>query len=665
MCYSCIVFISIALDTNTSRILLHIVTISVIIVYINCEINVFSQRMQCMSMDRIKEKALYAYPHIFPILLFTSLEIQNTDSVFSNLPAFIASCFLLYAALSLLFAMTGKVSISGLLVSLTLSTFYVVSFYRQMQTGQVLLPQDLNLAQNISSIFAFSNIAIHWRPVCSVLCVAALNIPLFHVSKRIRLDFRKRAIIFAVSGVLMSLALFTRFSQRFILSSIDTGASISSSFNDVYKDHGALLGFYTVSVTDGVDQPENYSRAYMETLASSVAENPVEGGNGESLVPDTMPDVIVVMSEAFWDPSRLPNIGFSQEPVPNLRRLCDTSTSGNVIPPTFGGMTCNTEFEFLTGHSMKFVGYGDIPYYEEETYIDRDNGRSLVSMFRDNGYRTVALHTYTASFFGRDEIYPKLGFDEFIAEEDLPDAQIKGTLRGQEIISDEYFCDVLIDTIENSEEPLFLFGITVQNHTPYLPDKYESTRIEADSGGVLAEEDEKYIETYLEGVYDADQVLGRLHEYVMESDDPTILVYFGDHLPLLTQQMGVYTDLGYIGEGDMDELSTEDAYKMFSTPYVAFSNYSELPETWGDISPYFLGAIVAEAAGIELNLYYQFLVQSFDSFQAMNQYLFISDGDIDSAPSEEASEIVEMFEAFQYDKLFGEEYLDDFISDTP
>ena len=605
-------------------------------------------------------KILSVYLHVFPVLLFISLELQNSSRIFGNIPALLVSCALIYATLLILFSLTGRVFLSGLLASIMLISFYTASFYRHMQTGQVLVPQDLNLARHVASIFAFSNLSLHWKPVCSLLCVAALHVPLFHASKRIRFSIKKRAVIFTLSGVFVSLALFTQFSQRLIMSAIDNNTLENESFNEIYREQGALLGFYTIGTTD-VDEPEGYSQVYMESLADFTEDNLAVGNYGESI----KPDVIVVMSEAYWDPTRLPNITFSEDPVPNWHALSGKTTSGNVISPTFGGMTCNTEFEFLTGHSMNFVGYGDIPYFDVETYIDHDNGRSLVSMFRASGYRTMALHTYTATFFGRDIIYPKLGFETFIAEEDLPGAPTKGSLRGQDIISDEYFCDVLLETIESAADPLFLFGITVQNHTPYLPDKYETTRIQADSGGLLPEEDEEYVETYLEGVRDADTVLGRLYDYVMESDKPTILVYFGDHLPILTQHTGLYTDLGYIGESEPDELSAEDAYKLFSTPYIVFSNYAELPDTWGDISTFYLGALIAQAAGIELNLYYNFLIESLGCFQALNPYVFIADGVIYNEPREDDLDMIDMFAAFQYDKLFGEGYLDDAVATAP
>ncbi|MCL2059688.1 MAG: LTA synthase family protein [Oscillospiraceae bacterium] len=683
-------------------------------------------------------------------MLFFALEIQNAPDVFGNLPALTISYVLLYVSIWMLYAMTGRVFVSGGLASLALLIFYTANFYRQMQTGQVLLPLDLNLARHIGGIFAFSNLSVHWRPVCSVLSVAVLNIPLYFVSKRIRSSIGKRAAILAVSGVFIYVSFFARFSREsalpsFIASvsanvsaSVSASAPANASHNDIYREQGALLGFCSVFMAGDVDEPANYSREYMELLAAKVSEGATarqSPGNGDSradldnsasrdfenianvanVANVAYPDVIIVMSESYWDPARLPNITYSEEVAPNLRALSNIATSGNVIPPVFGGMTCNTEFELLTGHSMKFTGNGDIPYYEKDTYIKQSGGRSLAAMFKANGYRTVALHTYKASFFDRDEIYPMLGFDAFIAEEDLVDALTKGSLRGQDIISDEYFCDTLIDIMANTQEPLFLFGITVQNHTPYPPDKYVTLRIQADSGGLLSDEDTEYLQTYIEGVYDADKVLGRLYDYVMASEKPTILLFFGDHLPILSQHTGIYTDLCYIGEGEMDDLPLHDAYKMHATPYVAFTNMAdaELPRTWGEISPYFLGAVLADAAGIEMNLYYHFLLQAFGRFQAMNQYLYIANGSVQGAPRAydmdmdtimdnendkdrdnargDASgdvrdinmdinmdtymqmhmdinidnDIIEMFAALQYDNLFGEGYLDDVLSRFP
>ena len=605
-----------------------------------------------------KRRVFYAYLPVYSILLFIALEIQNSLSAIRSLPVFAVSFVLIFLTLLILFSLTDRIFLSGIILSVALLLLYIANFYRQMQTGQVLIPSDLNLARHLRSMAAFSVLPIKWQPVCSVLCVTALNVPLFFASSHIRIGIKKRAIIFSVSGLLVFLSFFSRFSKEVILSAFFENNAAEKSYNDIYETQGALLGFYSVGMTgSSVEEPAGYSREYMESYLEKVI------GTADILAGEdgVKPNVIVVMSEAFWDPTRLPNVEYSEDPVPNLHKLQKTAASGNIISPTFGGMTCNVEFEFLTGNAMEFTGFGDIPYYDSEIYVDRDNGRSLPGMFKANGYRTVALHTFDPTFFNRDYAYPKLGFDVFISEDDMPDAPTKGSLSGRGIISDAAFCDKLIEVAEETEEPLFLFGVTMQNHMPYLPAKYESTRIKADSAGLLSDEDTEYLETYLEGVYDADEALERLCEYVAGCGKPTILLYFGDHLPTLARHTGIYTELGYIDESGQIDNSLEDAYKMYTTPYVALSNYAELPSTWGDASPYFLGALLADAAGIRMNYYYIFLSQAFGSFRALNGSLFITDGAVYGSPRGEDG-FCEMLKAFQYDKLFGQGYVDGQLS---
>ena len=614
-----------------------------------------------IETDRIIRKRFsYAYLPVFTFMLYLSLEMQNTLYTAYAWFALTVSCALILLAFFILIVVTNNVFISGILLSIILLLFYTANFYRLQQTGWVLIPTDINLARHIRGMVAFTNIHIMCQPVCSILCVVALNVPLYHASKCIKLDVRKRAATFVTSCLIVFLLFFTVFSKMESELDISASATHVMSYNEVYAAQGAFLGFFLVGFADDMEPLEGYDREYIEELTFHVVNN----AGLLASIDGTRPNIIVVMSEAFWDPARLPHVTFSDDPLPNFRKLQGAATSGNVVAPSFGGMTSHTEFEFLTGNAMRFAGFGDIPYYDTDTYINIDSGRSLPEMFRHNGYQTVALHTYTASFFCRDEVYPMLGFDNFIAEEDMPDAFYKGSLDSHELIADEYFCDMLIEIVEDADDPLFLFGITMQNHTPFLPDKYDLTRIKADSSGILSSEDIAYLETYLEGVNDADTVLGRLYDFTMGFNEPTIVLYFGDHLPGLTMGTGIYLDLGYISEARLDDLSAEDAYKMYTTPYIAFSNYMELPASWGDVSPYFLGALLADAAGIELNYYYVFLLQAFEKFQAMNGYLSIVDGIISEMPHE-SNPGIEMFEAFQYDTLFGAGYADVTMASFP
>ncbi len=94
-------------------------------------------------------------------------------------------------------------------------------------------------------------------------------------------------------------------------------------------------------------------------------------------VPADKPDIIIVMSESFWDPTRLPGVTIT----PIRSRPCAQSSSGSMFSPEFGGMTANIEFEALTGFSNAFLPYGSIPYQQ---YV-RPPVPSLATFLQERG----------------------------------------------------------------------------------------------------------------------------------------------------------------------------------------------------------------------------------------------------------------------------------------
>ena len=125
------------------------------------------------------------------------------------------------------------------------------------------------------------------------------------------------------------------------------------------------------------------------------------------------PNVIFVMSEAFWDPTLLTNVTFSEDPVPTIHRLQKESSTGYLLSPQFGGGTSNVEFEVLTGNSMSFLPGGSIPYQQ---YISKPIP-SLASYFADQGYKSMGIHSYEGWFWDRNKVYKELGFESFKSSE--------------------------------------------------------------------------------------------------------------------------------------------------------------------------------------------------------------------------------------------------------
>src|SRR3712207_7888048 len=71
---------------------------------------------------------------------------------------------------------------------------------------------------------------------------------------------------------------------------------------------------------------------------------------------------MVVQLEAFMDPTKIKNVEFDKDPMPNMRRLMKNYTSGYVNVPVTGGGTARTEYEILSGANFDYLNPGEIPY---------------------------------------------------------------------------------------------------------------------------------------------------------------------------------------------------------------------------------------------------------------------------------------------------------------
>lgn len=320
--------------------------------------------------------------------------------------------------------------------------------------------------------------------------------------------------------------------------------------------------------------------------------------------PKNKPNVIVVMSEAFWDPTLLKKFVFSKDPIKNYRDLIKNNITGNIISPVVGGVTCNVEYEFLTGRSIFFVDKMDVPFESYKKYINKTDYMAIPWQFKNNGYKTIAVHPYNKFFYNRNLIYPRLGFDEFLSISDICISDMESQ-KGQ-YISDEYFIKTIIKTIDNSDEPLFVFGISIENHYPYSPKKFDTK----DISFIKGELPNVSLECYTQGVYNADKSLKQLVDYLETQKEPTLLFFFGDHLPLIdAKPLKFYSDAGFISTSNPQNWSLDDIKKMHSTPYVLWANY-ELPKTkLNDFSPIYIGPILLDLANLNKNKYSSYLTE--------------------------------------------------------
>lgn len=403
-----------------------------------------------------------------------------------------------------------------------------------------------------------------------------------------------------------------------------------------YSHNGFALAFALNVPMANVAAPKGYSAEAIEQIGPSSGA-PVAGA-----APSEKPDIIIVMNESFWDPTRLPGIGITPDPLANTRMV----QSGHVFSPEFGGMTANVEFEALTGFSNAFLPYGSIPYQQ---YV-RGDLPSLATFLHGQGYRTTAIHPFAAWFWNRGEVYKSFGFDLFYSEENLPPLPKRGTLA-----SDAAFTEQIIREAERSEEPAFIFGVSLQNHGPYEPGRYSGTSHQV-LGGV-GQHTRDSVLSYAEGAADADKSLQRLIEWASKRKKPTIIAFFGDHLPPLGP---VYVETGFLKEHVPPRRELAEALKLHrETPLIVWSNRTGTVKDIGTISPAFLPVHVLEAAGLSHPYYTGFLKTVHEQFDVIDRHLLLPREGLpapDWSREKEIAPLIRDFRLLQYDMMFGKRH---------
>lgn len=299
------------------------------------------------------------------------------------------------------------------------------------------------------------------------------------------------------------------------------------------------------------------------------------------------PNIVVIMSEAFWDINQL-DVELSRNPISFFDQLKKESISGELIVPVFGGGTANTEYEVLTGMTLKNYPWDWHVVYRES--MDEPTP-SLASILSEYGYETIALHPYYPWYYRRDEVYPMLGFHQFISIENMEDAQQIGPF-----VSDAYVTDLIIDLIEDNEKPIFNFTVTMQNHGPYHNERFaDDSEEKINVLTPINDEASDLLACYAQGLYYSDLELKRLIDYLSVWDEPTLLVFFGDHLPMLGEDFLVYREAGFIGDESADVL--KDEVKMMSVPYLVWANYPIDLESKEPMNASFLTPLILKTAG--------------------------------------------------------------------
>ncbi len=401
-----------------------------------------------------------------------------------------------------------------------------------------------------------------------------------------------------------------------------------------YKD-GTVVAFLMQCQYMSVSMPEGYSDRAAEEILASVREK--EEGLQTGLTKEEMPNIIVIMNEAFSDLSILGEYSTNEDEMPFVRSLMDgqyNTISGYMDVSVLGGNTANTEFEFLTGDTMAFLPQGSVPYQQ---YV-HGKTETIASSLKDMGYRTVALHPYLSTGWEREEVYGHFGFDAFYSQKDF-----ENPLLYRKYISDRSDIEKVIEIYEQDPDtPLFLFNVTMQNHSSYS-DAFDNftPQIEVESSDSFA------LNQYLSLLRESDKALEQLVYYFERIDDPTIIVFFGDHQPTDSVVSPIYK----LNGKKVSDLSEEELRLRYQVPYIIHANFDTEEEQNVPMSTNYLGVKTLQLAGLPLTDYQKFLVNQYQEYPSVS-FLQIQDAGKNRYSIDKKDELLDDYQILQYYQLF-------------
>ncbi len=559
---------------------------------------------------------------VIPILLFYMMESFEHNAFEEVRPlAQVYNIFLFELIAWILFFITGSGRCALRIETVIAFVYGLVNHYVMAFRSTPLVPWDIYSIKTAASVAENYD----FTPSSEMISVCIGFGVLFLALHFVRLEFSYGAFLRVIPVLCISivLGLFVNLlwdeefqTDSYLYPFLFTPAHMT-------KVNGMAVTFSMNLAYVYVEKPDGYSAQRAQEILKQY-----EYVIGDVVPAEEMPNVIVIMNEAFSDLAVLGEFTTNEDYMPYIHSLQqgqENTITGNLTVSVCGGNTANSEFEFLTGHTMDYFPVGSIPYQQ---YI-KSELPSLASQLQELGYATYGMHPYNASGWQRDEVYPLLGFETSFF---LGDFGNRYYIR--DYISDQTAYDKIIETYENKEEgtPMFVFEVTMQNHGGY------SEEHENFSHDIQIQEFENdTIDQYLSLVKVSDQELKQLITYFEMQDEKTIIVFFGDHQP---NDAVANPILRYNGVNTA-EMTVEQASLRYQVPYVIWANYDIKEETNADTDISFLGANIMEVADMPTTPYQNFLLEL--------------EHVMDAGSDKEKADMLEQYQVLQYYFMFDYE----------
>lgn len=352
-------------------------------------------------------------------------------------------------------------------------------------------------------------------------------------------------------------------------------------------------------------KPSDYSQAKIKEITEKVEK--AEAKDNRKLN-DKKPNVLFVQLEAFMDPTEVKGVEYSEDPIPNFRKLTQTFTHGMASAPTTGGGTVRTEFEVMTGNNIDYLTPGEIPY---NTILKSKYYNSVATTLKSQGYKAHAIHNFQGNFYGRDKAYAKLGFDDFTSKEYMSNYELNEREWVKDVILTKYI-EKALDSTKGSD---LVYTVSVQGHSSY-PTDAENYDFPIKVSGTLDQTILNQMYYYVNQIKGTDDFVGELVDMVNKRDEDTIILFYSDHMPKLK----IFED--------------DDFYlDKYEAPFAFYANFDIEKYDIDKIESYELSSLMFKEAGLK-----------YGPMERFNTYM------------KDDSDFSKMQDLIEYDVLFGKSY---------
>ncbi len=547
---------------------------------------------------------------------------------------FLIDVVVIFCVLTFLFFLgqrTGWLVAVGLVAcfALGIGQTFVIEF-----KGTALLPADLmalSTAAEVSSSYTY-NVT---TPMLGAALALAVGLIFCCLMRPCTAAPRRAWILRPVANFAIAFACFMGIQGAFYNVSLQEDFEVSTDIwwpINSYTSGGFLPHFLNLFQKMQISTPLGYTEegateAEQELASIWQASQGEERAAAEAQFNDIQPSVICVMNETFSDLSLLNGLNIDYTGPAYFNSISDALVRGSLEVSAYGGGTCNSEFEFMTGNSLGFIGSGNYPY----TYYDLSNVQNLAAQFAELGYDTTAIHPNAPTNWNREEVYSGFGFNRFLSIDDF-----EGEPNYHSGRTDASTYQKILDQLASSDQPQFVLDVTMQNHSGY--DQYNIPEedmldytfdFDPDNTALTHQLNE-----YLSCINASDRDLEWFMNELRNLDRPVVLVFFGDHQPGMA---GNVNDAIYTNEEEI----THGA-RSYRTNYIVWTNYyveGSGEMRWEDASSSTLGALALQYVGAPLTTYQQAALGARMSMPMVNMFAYKdNDGSwysiTDATPSE-------------------------------